>query len=93
MTRLSQCWPPGFAEQLDRHFPSEHAAKDAMDYITKTVAARLFAAGNCGEHARVVADARSRLPDAPTALRVARADAIDHAWAEAQVSRGKVRDG
>jgi len=92
MTRLRQCWPPGFAEQLDRHFPSESAAKDAMDYITKTVAAQLFAAGNCGEHARVVADARLRLPDAPAALRVARADAIDHAWTEAQVERGKVRD-
>jgi hypothetical protein len=91
MARLSQSWPVGFAEQLNRHFPSESAAGDAMDYITKTVAARLFAAGNCGEHARVVADARSRIGDAPAALRIARADAVDHAWTEAQVSAGEKR--
>jgi hypothetical protein len=38
-----------------------------------------------------VTDARSRLPDAPAAIRIARSDAVDHAWAEALGTAGELR--
>ncbi|WP_439391909.1 hypothetical protein [Ideonella sp. YS5] len=91
MMGLTQAWPAGFARDLARRFPDAGAAERALDYMTKAIAARLLASGNCGEHARVVADARSRLPDAPAAIRIARSDAVDHAWAEALGTAGELR--
>jgi hypothetical protein len=91
MMALARAWPAGFARELARRFPDAAAAERALDYMTRTIAARLLASGNCGEHARVVADARSRLPDAPAAIRIARSDAVDHAWAEALGTAGELR--
>lgn len=92
MTRLSQFWPRDFGEELKRHFPEKDDADAALLFITKTLAARHFAAGNCGEHARVVANERSRMDDAPPTIRIARSEYIDHAWAEAKKSATELRD-
>ncbi|MCS4511489.1 hypothetical protein [Xylophilus ampelinus] len=92
MTQLSGCWPPNFARSLKYHFPDEKASEAALDFITKTVAASMSAAGNCGEHARVVANARLGLSESPESLRIARMNGVDHAWAEALSSRTELRD-
>lgn len=92
MTRLSACWPADFGRMLQHHFPSQAQADAAVDFITRTVAGYLFGAGNCGEHARVVADARLRLPGAVPPQRIARSEGIDHAWAEALSSADGLRD-
>jgi hypothetical protein len=68
MALLHQCWPADFGEKLREHFPSEAAAEQAKDFLAKVVAARYYGAGNCGEHARVVADARAAADDALRSL-------------------------
>jgi hypothetical protein len=92
MSRLERFWPRDFNEALRRHFPEPQAAEQAVHFIAKTLAARHYAAGNCGEHARVVAHERSRMDDAPPTIRIARSDYMDHAWAEAKASASELRD-
>lgn len=91
MSRLERFWPRDFNEALRRHFPGAEAAEQALDFIARTLAARHYAAGNCGEHARVVAHERARMDDVPPTIRIAKSDYMDHAWAEAKASSGELR--
>lgn len=92
MMRLHACWPKQFDAELKAHFPNKHAADEATQYIAKTVAARAFASGNCGEHARVAADSLMQDGPSPSAVRIARSVGIDHAWAEGRVDSKELRD-
>jgi hypothetical protein len=92
MARLRKCWPKDFTDRLQQLFPTEDAARLAKNYLARVLAARHFGAGNCGEHARVVADERARLIDRPTEIRIARSAFMDHAWAEARAQDGALRD-
>ncbi|MDR7149953.1 hypothetical protein J2W49_001908 [Hydrogenophaga palleronii] len=92
MALLRQCWPADFGEKLREHFPSEAAAEQAKDFLAKVVAARYYGAGNCGEHARVVADARAAADEPPAMTRIAKSDYMDHAWAESIGSDARLRN-
>lgn len=92
MMRLHACWPKQFEAELNAHFPDKRAADEATQYIAKTVAARAFASGNCGEHARVGADSLMQDGPSPSAVRIARSVGIDHAWAEGLIDSEKLQD-
>ncbi|HEX7645234.1 MAG TPA: hypothetical protein VF472_23790 [Burkholderiaceae bacterium] len=92
MSRLSHLWPEGFGEALRTRFPDPEAAEGAVLFIAKVIAARHFGAGNCGEHARTVAQERMRMDDAHPNIRVAHSSLIDHAWAESMASASALSD-
>ncbi|MDG5977681.1 hypothetical protein H010_20666 [Hydrogenophaga taeniospiralis CCUG 15921] len=92
MALLQRCWPADLGQKLREHFPSEAAAEQAKDFLAKVVAARYYGAGNCGEHARVVADARAVVAEPPAMTRIAKSSFMDHAWAEAIGSDARLRN-
>lgn len=92
MALLQRCWPADLGQKLQEHFPSEAAAEQAKDFLAKVVAARYYGAGNCGEHARVVANARAVVQEPPAMTRIAKSSFMDHAWAESVGSDARLRN-
>lgn len=92
MALLRKCWPADLGQKLQEHFPSEVAAEQAKRFLAKVVAARYYGAGNCGEHARAVADARAVVAEPPAMTRIAKSSFMDHAWAESIGSDTRLRN-
>jgi hypothetical protein len=91
MGLLKKCWPADFGQKLQEHFPSEASAERAKEFLARVVAARYYGAGNCGEHARTVANARAVVQEPPAMTRIAKSHFMDHAWAESIGSDARLR--
>ncbi|HEY9106129.1 MAG TPA: hypothetical protein VIN58_05585 [Roseateles sp.] len=92
MALLQKCWPADLGQKLQEHFPSAAAAEQARAFLAMVVAARYYGAGNCGEHARTVANARAVAGEPPAMTRIAKSHFIDHAWAESIGSDARLRN-
>jgi hypothetical protein len=92
LVNLKDCWPEGFAEQLNSHFPEQQAAKEVLAYISMTACAIHYGAGNCGEHARLALHMHTKSTDASDTVCVAKTDGINHAWAEIRVHPDRTSD-